>query len=500
MGLSLDTSFSAELLASGSPDYIRQSGDESADTPFQLPDYSGQEEPEISTNSQLGAPSADEEPLTPPDVDDQATECEAEPLASADVVTSEGADPVATSGTSHTATSSLSALPDSMIWMQPQDFQALLRADQAMLDANAEVITEAQPDLALLEQAADTEAGSGIGDELHSRTSPAAAAPSADSSSGVLSASTQASALPLWMMAPSLTTASLSSASPSITATDSASSLSALGLVDGADTATALTAGEGALAVATSAASSPVPQATSLNSNLSRSSASPTQASASPQTTATTLGDEGASTRLATASSPVLQSTAEVAASPRQSAHNLTLPTTSLLDSGTSTSLTSSTLFGMNSTATTLSAPLIVESGSSGWGQQLVSSLGERVHLQASQQIQQATIRLDPPELGRLEVTVRQEHDRLSVQISTSNSALRDALQETREQLRQILIPQYGAGVEVEINYSGDGRQQAQTEALLEEIVSNGITLATGQEVAETAGAVVNSGLLDTLV
>lgn len=497
MGLSLDTSFSADLLASGSTDYIRQSGEEPADTPFQLPDYAGQEEPEINPHPQAESSASDAESLMPADSDDQASASEAESLLSADAVGSEGAEPAATSGIAQTATNSLSALPDSMIWMQPQDFQALLRADQEMLDANAEVITEAPTDPALLEQATDTEVESDSGDGLLSHTTPKSVAQ--DSSSGVLSASEQASTLPLWMMAPSLTTASLSSASASITATDSASSLSALALVDGADAATALTAREGALT--TSAASPPVPLATSLSSNLSRSSASPTQASASPQTTATTLGDGGASTRLAAASSPVLQSTAEAAASQRQSAQNPALPTTTLLDSGTSTTFTSATLFGMSPTATPFSSPLVVDSSSTSWGQQLVSSLGERVQLQASQQIQQATIRLDPPELGRLEVTVRQESDRLSVQISTSNSALRDALQETREQLRQILIPQYGAGVEVEINYSGDGRQQAQTEALLEEeIVSNGITLATGQEVAETAGAVVNSGLLDTLV
>lgn len=495
MGLSLDTTFSADLLASGSTDYIRQSGEEPADTPFQLPDSSGQEQPEMSSRPQAESSAADGEPLTSADHDDPVAEGEAELLASADAVTSEGAEPAVTSDVSHSATSSLSALPESMIWMQPQDFQALLRADQAMLDANAEVITEAPTDGALLEQATDTGSGTETGDGLLGHTTATAQ----DSSNGVLSASAQASTLPLWMMAPILTTTSLSSTAASSTATDSASSLPALALVDGADAATALTARDASLA--TSAASPPVPLATSLNSRLSGSAASTTQASTLPQTTAISLGDGGPSTRLAAASSPVLQSTAETAASQRQSAHNLALPTTTLPDSGTSSSFTSATLLGMSPSSTPVSSPLVMDSSGASWGQQLVSSLGERVQLQANQQIQQATIRLDPPELGRLEVTVRQEHDRLSVQISTSSSALRDALQETREQLRQILIPQYGAGVEVEINYSGDGRQQAQAEALLEEaIVSNGTTFAAGQEVAETAEAVVNSGLLDTLV
>lgn len=251
----------------------------------------------------------------------------------------------------------------------------------------------------------------------------------------------------------------------------------------------------------TAAADTALPKVSGLNSQLSSSFANRTLAGGVPQPTTVSSSAEAELSRVAGLGAPALSATADAAAALRPGTRTTPLVASTVLDSSATTLLTGGGPSAATLTPTAVQNQLVVDNSHSGWGQQLVSSLGERVHLQASQQLQQATIRLDPPELGRLEVTVRQESDRLSVQISTSNSALRDALQETREQLRQILIPQYGAGVEVEINYSGDGRQQAQTEALLEEeIVSNGITLATAQEVAEAAGAVVNSGLLDTLV
>ncbi|MGN4992716.1 flagellar hook-length control protein FliK [Aeromonas sp. 97A] len=40
------------------------------------------------------------------------------------------------------------------------------------------------------------------------------------------------------------------------------------------------------------------------------------------------------------------------------------------------------------------------------WGQQLMDVLKDKVELQVNQQVKQAHIRLDPPELGRLELTV----------------------------------------------------------------------------------------------
>lgn len=482
MGLNLETTFSSDLLASSSSPPVRQSAGEQADTPFQLPDYPEQDEPEVMTNRHSGSqvPSPDADALTPPEEEGYARAVTAEPLAPADTVATETAD----DGGIAPTTSSLSALPDSMIWMQPQDFQALLRGELATLDSMTAAESEPLTDPALPELAVETDAESVVADELHSHTLPAVTTTPQDSSSALLNASMQASALPLWMGGAASFEAVRSSAAATVT--DAASSLSPLTTAEPADTNTRFLSRDSVLATATTAAS------TSL--------ASSTLASPALQAPTVSDSDKAAPSLAARLGSSALPSTADAVAL-RQSARATPLSASALLDSTSTTLVTGGGPNAATLAPAAVQNQLVVDSSHSGWGQQLVNSLGERVHLQASQQLQQATIRLDPPELGRLEVIVRQDHDRLSVQISTSNSALRDALQETREQLRQILIPEYGAGVEVEINYSGDGRQQAQTEALLEEeIVSNGITFATGQEVAETAGAVVNSGLLDTLV
>lgn len=499
MGLSLDTSFSADLMASGSSDYIRQSGEESADTPFQLPDYSGQEEPDVTSHrdSETQPSSSDTDAFTSSGEEGHVVDVTVEPLAAADAATTETADE---GGIVPSATSSLSALPDSMIWMQPQDFQALLRADLAELDTMA--TTEPLTDPALvstLELATDVNVADVVADEPHPHGVLATTTLPVDSASAPLSASLQASGLAFLMSTPVAFAADRSSAAA--TATDATSPLLSMTAAEPAASNTRFLSRDGALSMTTAAADTALPKVSGLNSQLSSSFANRTLAGGVPQPTTVSSSAEAELSRVAGLGAPALSATADAAAALRPGTRTTPLVASTVLDSSATTLLTGGGPSAATLTPTAVQNQLVVDNSHSGWGQQLVSSLGERVHLQASQQLQQATIRLDPPELGRLEVTVRQESDRLSVQISTSNSALRDALQETREQLRQILIPQYGAGVEVEINYSGDGRQQAQTEALLEEeIVSNGITLATAQEVAEAAGAVVNSGLLDTLV
>ena len=92
------------------------------------------------------------------------------------------------------------------------------------------------------------------------------------------------------------------------------------------------------------------------------------------------------------------------------------------------------------------------------WSKQLFNTLQDRIEMQFNQQIKQAKIRLDPPELGRLELTVRMEGDKMSVTLHASNSSVREALQETNERLRQELENQFGSAVDV--NVGGDSFQE----------------------------------------
>jgi hypothetical protein len=104
---------------------------------------------------------------------------------------------------------------------------------------------------------------------------------------------------------------------------------------------------------------------------------------------------------------------------------------------------------------------LKLESAPSQWGQQLLDTLKERVEMQVNQNIKQAHIRLDPPELGKLELTVRVEGDRLSVQLNASNPALREALLQSSERLRMSLSAQHSGGVDVNVGQGDRQRDQA---------------------------------------
>ncbi|MNH91903.1 Flagellar hook-length control protein FliK [compost metagenome] len=101
-------------------------------------------------------------------------------------------------------------------------------------------------------------------------------------------------------------------------------------------------------------------------------------------------------------------------------------------------------------------APARLSDNQTQWGQQLVDVLKDKLELQMNQGIKQAHIRLDPPELGRLELTVRVEGDRLSVQLNVTNPAVREAMIQSMERLRMSLAPHHAGGVEVNVGQGGE--------------------------------------------
>ena len=105
-------------------------------------------------------------------------------------------------------------------------------------------------------------------------------------------------------------------------------------------------------------------------------------------------------------------------------------------------------------------APVRLSDTQSQWGQQLVNLLQDKVDLQVNQQVKQAHIRLDPPELGRLELTVKLDGDRLNVQLNVTNPAVRDAMIQSMERLRMSLAPHHAGGVEVNVGQGGEQGQQ----------------------------------------
>ncbi|MCF7200612.1 flagellar hook-length control protein FliK [Pseudomonas oligotrophica] len=120
------------------------------------------------------------------------------------------------------------------------------------------------------------------------------------------------------------------------------------------------------------------------------------------------------------------------------------------------------------------------------WGEQMLQTLRENVELQLAQRSQSATIRLDPPELGSLEILLSHESGRLHVQLSAANADVARLLQQTSERLRQELVGQQFVQVQVQVGAeggSGHGQSRRQAPWLADEPVA-----ANSAAPAETAG------------
>lgn len=91
------------------------------------------------------------------------------------------------------------------------------------------------------------------------------------------------------------------------------------------------------------------------------------------------------------------------------------------------------------------------------WGEQMLHALRETVEVQVQQRFQQATIRLDPPELGSLEIYVSHESGRLSVHISAAQADVARLLASTSERLRQELVEHNSLQVQVQVSSDSQG-------------------------------------------
>ena len=106
-------------------------------------------------------------------------------------------------------------------------------------------------------------------------------------------------------------------------------------------------------------------------------------------------------------------------------------------------------------------APVRMAENQQQWGQQLVSVLKERVQMHLNQDVQHARIRLDPPNLGSLELSVKMENNKIQVHIAAADPALREAAQQGAERLRAELEGKQLAGATVDVDVSDQSQQQA---------------------------------------
>lgn len=132
---------------------------------------------------------------------------------------------------------------------------------------------------------------------------------------------------------------------------------------------------------------------------------------------------------------------------------------------------------------------LRMDPAESRWTQQLQSALGERLQVLVKEQIQHATIRLDPPEMGKIEIALQFENGRVQVQINASHADVYRALQQTSNDLRQSLTEQNFVQVNVQVSSQSGGQQQGKAQDFLAEqhaAIKAGSDIATSD--TETVG------------
>lgn len=89
------------------------------------------------------------------------------------------------------------------------------------------------------------------------------------------------------------------------------------------------------------------------------------------------------------------------------------------------------------------------------WRQTLADALGERVVLQREKGTDQATIRLDPPAMGQIEISIRHEAGALKVSIAATHTEVLNQLRGVGEALRQDLEQKHWGEVTVQVSQSG---------------------------------------------
>ncbi|EMH4164209.1 flagellar hook-length control protein FliK [Pluralibacter gergoviae] len=99
------------------------------------------------------------------------------------------------------------------------------------------------------------------------------------------------------------------------------------------------------------------------------------------------------------------------------------------------------------------------------WAQQLKSALGERLQIQLKNQIQHATIRLDPPEMGKIDIALKLDGGRMQVHISAGQADVYRALQQTSGELRQMLVGHHVDQVTVQVSAQSGQQQQGRGHA-----------------------------------
>jgi len=135
------------------------------------------------------------------------------------------------------------------------------------------------------------------------------------------------------------------------------------------------------------------------------------------------------------------------------------------------------------------------------FGQRLLALLSDKVDVQLGLGVNKAMIRLDPPSLGSIELAVQMDGEKLTVHLNSSNTQLKEAMQQGLDQLRASLQLRLGSDAQIELRMGPDTQSQQQREQQAQaqdEIAAN----IAGVEQSEDADDVRTStaGLVNQLV
>jgi flagellar hook-length control protein FliK len=134
------------------------------------------------------------------------------------------------------------------------------------------------------------------------------------------------------------------------------------------------------------------------------------------------------------------------------------------VDGESSTALSGQVQQGPATVSTLPERTLKLQGSDAQRGEQMLHALRDSVDMQIQQKAQRATIRLDPPELGKLEIVVSQEAGRISIQINAGQADTLRLLQQTSDRLRQELLTQHFVQVNVQVGADSQSGQQSRQE------------------------------------
>jgi flagellar hook-length control protein FliK len=131
-----------------------------------------------------------------------------------------------------------------------------------------------------------------------------------------------------------------------------------------------------------------------------------------------------------------------------------------------------------------------------GWDQ----ALGERIQWMVNHKMQGAQIRLNPAQLGPMEVRVQVQNDQASIQFSSAHSVVREALEAALPRLRELFD---ASGVElVDVDVSGQSSAGGQHSRGEDGVVVRGTRVIDADSGTETVletpvNALLENGRLD---